>query len=148
MVSSIPDDHQPHAPCMVCGDTGAAYCPPLTTPTLSFAQASRTAEVFKALAHPHRILLVNTVIGAGSPACVCDLTLALGLAQSTVSHHLKLLVQAGILRREQRGIWAYYSINHEVMRWLGAVVALEPLAEHAITPSQAAEVSRRESALS
>lgn len=101
------------------------YCPPLTMPTLSAGQAARTAEVFKALAHPHRVVLVNMLAGSSVPVCVCDLTVAIGLAQSTVSHHLKLLVQAGILRREQRGIWAYYSVDHEVMRRIGSVVALE-----------------------
>jgi ArsR family transcriptional regulator, arsenate/arsenite/antimonite-responsive transcriptional repressor len=140
---AVPADHQPDAECVTCTTAGAACCPPLTMPALSFGQASRTAEVFKALAHPHRVLLVNTLVGSGFPVCVCDLTAAIGLAQSTVSHHLKLLVQAGILNRQQRGIWAYYSVNHEVMRWLGSVVALDPAAG----PAQSSSPSSRESVL-
>ena len=120
-----PDRPSPTDPATCTQATAQCCCPPLSMPTLSFEQASQTAEVFKALAHPHRVLLLNTVLGSPEPICVLDLTAAIGLAQSTVSHHLKLLVQAGILSREQRGIWAYYTVNHEVMRQLGTVVSLE-----------------------
>jgi ArsR family transcriptional regulator len=107
-------------------------CPPLTAARLSPAEAATTATVFKALAHPHRVQLMNLLVRTGFPVCVCDLTEAMRLAQSTVSHHLRLLVQAGLLRREQRGIWAYYSVDHDGMRRLSAVVALdEPLAAQA-----------------
>jgi ArsR family transcriptional regulator len=56
---------------------------------------------------------------------VYDITVAMGLAQSTVSHHLKQLVGVGLLSREQRGIWAYYSVDRDAMRHLGAVVDLD-----------------------
>ena len=100
-------------------------CPPLTASRLSPADAAATATVFKALAHPHRVQVVNLLVRSGFPVCVCDLTAAVGLAQSTVSHHLRLLVEAGLLRREQRGTWAYYSVDRDAMRRLSAVVALE-----------------------
>jgi ArsR family transcriptional regulator len=100
-------------------------CPPLTASRLSAGEAARTAAVFKALAHPHRVQLVNLLARSGFPVCVCDLTAALGLAQSTVSHHLRLLVDGGLLHREQRGIWAYYSVDRDAMRRLASVVALE-----------------------
>ena len=60
----------------------------------------------------------------GDPVCACELTAPLGLAQPTVSHHLKKLVAAGLLEREQRGVWAYYSINPEAAARLAAVVEL------------------------
>jgi ArsR family transcriptional regulator len=106
-------------------DAGVECCPPLTAPRLSPGEAAETARVFKALAHPHRVAVVNLLVRAEFPVCVCDLTAALGLAQSTVSHHLRLLVDAGLLHREQRGIWAYYSVDRDAMRRLATVVALE-----------------------
>lgn len=70
------------------------------------------ADQFKALGDPTRLALVMAVMsGENSEACVCDLTPETGLAQSTVSHHLKLLVDAGLLNRTQRGKWAYYSLT-------------------------------------
>lgn len=122
---------------VACTDYRAECCPPLAQPTLTTGQAGRIADVFKALSHPHRVLLVNMLVGSRFPVCVCDLTAAIGLAQSTVSHHLKLLLQAGVVTREQRGIWAYYSVDRAVMRWLGSVVALDPVVE-AGPPTQAA----------
>lgn len=70
-----------------------------------------TAALFKALADPARVRIVNLLARADGPVCVCELTPALGLSQPTVSHHLKRLVQAGLLTREQRGIWAYYTLD-------------------------------------
>jgi ArsR family transcriptional regulator len=74
-------------------------------------EAIATAAVFKALADPARVRLVNILATAAESVCVCQLTPVLGLSQPTVSHHLKKLVDAGLLRREQRGIWAYYSLD-------------------------------------
>lgn len=69
------------------------------------------AQGFKALADPARVQLLALVAAADDgEVCACDLTTPLGLAQPTVSHHLKVLVGAGLLRREQRGRWAYYSL--------------------------------------
>ncbi len=69
------------------------------------------ASVFKALADPNRLRLLSIVKSSeGGEACVCDLTEPLNLGQPTVSHHLKILVDAGLLHREKRGTWAYYSL--------------------------------------
>lgn len=69
------------------------------------------ARTFKALGDPTRVQLLSIVAAAGGgEACVCDLTAPVGLSQPTVSHHLKILVDAGLLAREQRGRWSYYSL--------------------------------------
>jgi ArsR family transcriptional regulator, arsenate/arsenite/antimonite-responsive transcriptional repressor len=88
-----------------------ACCVPSAQPSLSAEDARRRALVFKALADPNRLRLLSIVKGTGAgEACVCDLTEPLDLGQPTVSHHLKILVDAGLLRREKRGTWAYYSL--------------------------------------
>jgi ArsR family transcriptional regulator len=86
-------------------------CAPLAEPGLSDAQARGAAELFKALGDPHRVRIVNVLATAEEPVCVCDLTPALGLAQGTVSFHLKRLLDAGLIRRERRGTWSYYSLE-------------------------------------
>ncbi|GIJ00097.1 ArsR family transcriptional regulator [Sediminihabitans luteus] len=79
--------------------------------TVDPGTARDLARTFKALADPTRVQLLSIVAaGAGGEACVCDLTEPVGLSQPTVSHHLKILVDAGLLHREQRGRWAYYSL--------------------------------------
>jgi ArsR family transcriptional regulator len=102
-----------------------ACCAPLDAATLSDDQAEATARLFKALADPHRVRIVNLLATTAGPVCVCDLTAVLGVSQPTTSHHLKKLVAAGLLRREQRGVWAYYSLDPAAMRSLAAVTDLE-----------------------
>jgi len=88
-----------------------ACCAPSGQAVLSAEDAQRKSLVFKALADPNRLRLLSIVKGAGGgEACVCDLTEPLDLGQPTVSHHLKILVDAGLLHREKRGTWAYYSL--------------------------------------
>ena len=99
----------------------AACCSPLAGPPMSDAEAETTAGVFKALADPARVRIVNLIATAGEARCVCDLTPSLGLSQPTVSHHLKKLTDAGLLRREQRGVWAFYSIEPGVLGRLRTV---------------------------
>lgn len=114
------------AECAPVPPSGVPLCSvPLSTPRLSFDEASQISVLFKALGHAHRVQLVNLLAGSGESVCVYDITVAMGLAQSTVSHHLKLLVTAGLLRREQRGIWAYYSVDRDAMRNLGVVIDLD-----------------------
>ncbi len=86
-------------------------CTPSAAPALGADEAQQRAVVFKALADPNRLRLLS-IVKAGGPggACVCDLTEPLDLGQPTVSHHLKILVEAGLLHREKRGTWAYYSL--------------------------------------
>jgi ArsR family transcriptional regulator len=86
-------------------------CTPSQKAALSAEEAQRKALVFKALADPNRLRLLSIVkAGESGEACVCDLTEPLGLGQPTVSHHLKILVEAGLLHREKRGTWAYFSL--------------------------------------
>ena len=90
---------------------GPSCCVPSAKPVLSTEEAQRKALVFKALADPNRLRLLSIVKAEESgESCVCDLTEPLDLGQPTVSHHLKILVEAGILHREKRGTWAYYSL--------------------------------------
>ncbi|MGD9516651.1 winged helix-turn-helix transcriptional regulator [Mycolicibacterium vanbaalenii] len=78
--------------------------------------AERLAATFKALADPARVKLLSLIAAArDGEACICDLTAPLGLSQPTVSHHMKLLVDAGLVSREQRGRWAYYRIRRDAL---------------------------------
>ena len=103
----------------------AACCTPLGAPSLSDDQAQATAQVFKALADPHRVKILNLLATSPQPVCVCEFTEPLGLSQPTVSHHLKKLVQAGLLEREQRGTWAYYSLRRDALGGLAAALDLQ-----------------------
>ena len=102
-----------------------ACCAPLGAPSLSDDQAEATARLFKALADPHRVKIVNLLATSPDPVCVCEFTGPLGLSQPTVSHHLKKLVQAGLLEREQRGTWAYYALDRDALGRLAAVADLQ-----------------------
>ncbi|WP_372456394.1 ArsR/SmtB family transcription factor [Cellulomonas chengniuliangii] len=86
-------------------------CGTLTSDTLSAPDAAELARTLKALADPARLRLISLVASHdGAEACVCDLVEPLGLSQPTVSHHLKVLVDAGLLTRDKRGVWAYYAL--------------------------------------
>jgi ArsR family transcriptional regulator len=88
-----------------------ACCTPGTAAALPVAEAERIAHLFKALGDPTRIRLLSLISSAeGGEACICDLTAPVGLSQGTVSHHMKLLADAGLVTREQRGKWAYFSL--------------------------------------
>lgn len=105
----------------------AACCSPLTGGVLDTAAAERLAAVFKALADPARVKLVSLIAAAeGGEACICDLTEPLGLSQPTVSHHMKLLVDSGLVSREQRGKWAYYRVNAEALDRIAVAVSTHP----------------------
>jgi ArsR family transcriptional regulator len=84
-------------------------CPPLAGAPLGPDDAAELAAVLKALADPARLRLLSVIQNAdGGEACQCDLTAPVGLSQPTVSHHLRVLTDAGLLTREKRGAWAYY----------------------------------------
>jgi ArsR family transcriptional regulator, arsenate/arsenite/antimonite-responsive transcriptional repressor len=100
-------------------------CRPLAAPALSAEEAETTAQLFKALADPARVKIVNLLATSDEAVCVCELLEPLGLSQPTVSHHLKKLTDAGLLVREQRGVWAYYSLNPEAIARLGALAELK-----------------------
>jgi len=103
----------------------AACCVPIARAGMSHEDAETTAMLFKALADPHRVRVVNLLAVSGEPVCVCDLTETLGLSQPTVSFHMKKLVDAGLLEREQRGVWAYYSLREDAVRRLSDVVRFD-----------------------
>jgi ArsR family transcriptional regulator, arsenate/arsenite/antimonite-responsive transcriptional repressor len=100
-----------------------ACCTPLAAPSMSEEEATATAALFKALGDPARVRIVNMLATAGEGVCVCDLTPALGLSQPTVSHHLRKLAEAGLLRREQRGTWAFYSLEPLALEQLQTVTS-------------------------
>lgn len=98
-------------------------CSPLSDTALSAAQAERIAPLLKALADPVRLRLMSLI--ASHPAgevCVCELTSAFDLSQPTISHHLKVLRDSGLLNREKRGIWVYYRARTEALASLGALI--------------------------
>jgi ArsR family transcriptional regulator len=97
-------------------DDLAVCCSPVTEGVLEPAAAERLAHTFKALGDPTRVRLVSLIAAHdNAEACVCDLTEPVGLSQPTVSHHLKQLVDAGLLTREQRGRWSYYRVVDETL---------------------------------
>lgn len=100
-------------------------CAPLAAEVLSADEAAATAELFKALADPARVRIVNLLASAAEPVCACNLYDPVGLSQPTVSHHLKKLVEAGLLDREQRGKWAYFSLRPEAVEKLAAVADMK-----------------------
>ena len=102
-------------------------CAPLLREPITASQASDMARLLKALADPTRLRLVSMVAAHdGGEACVCELTEPLGLTQPTISHHLKILMQAGLLRRQKRGVWAYYSLVPGALGALSAVLSPVP----------------------
>ena len=96
-------------------------CPPRLGPTLSEDDAVELATALKALADPVRLRLVNLVAAAGE-VCACDLPELLGRAQPTVSHHLSILVKAGLLRRQQRGKWAWFRLEADRLQAMCAAL--------------------------
>ena len=101
-----------------------ACCAPLAATSLSDEEAEATAALFRALGDPARVRLVNLLATADEAVCVCELIEPLGLTQPTVSHHLKKLTDAGLLDREQRGRWAFYSMNRAAMERVAALADL------------------------
>ena len=100
-------------------------CGPLSAPALTDAEAGATAELFRVLGDPARVRIVNVLASSGEPVCVCDLVDVLGLAQPTVSHHLRKLVAAGLLVREERGKWSFFSIDPVACSRLASLVDFE-----------------------
>ncbi len=95
---------------------------PLDATDISVEEAVATASLFKALGDQARVRIVNLLATGSEPLCVCHLIEPLGLSQGTVSHHLKKLLDVGLLRREQRGIWAYYSLDRTALGRLAVLV--------------------------
>jgi ArsR family transcriptional regulator len=105
--------------------TAPACCAPLNGPVLGEEEAAELAKVFKALADPVRLRLLNLVAsGEGGEVCVCDLTGAFEVTAPTISHHLKVLRQAGLIEGERRGTWVYYRMVPEALTRLSGLFAL------------------------
>jgi ArsR family transcriptional regulator, arsenate/arsenite/antimonite-responsive transcriptional repressor len=102
-------------------DAPVACCTPVAAPDITTEQARVLSAVFKALADPHRVRIVNLLANASEPVCVCDFMPQLDLSQGTVSFHLKKLLDVGLLTREQRGTWAYYSLDRDALNRLADV---------------------------
>ena len=95
-------------------------CTPLAGETLSVDEAIELERLFKALGDRHRLRILNMLLQAdGEAVCVCEFQPTLGIAQPTVSHHLKQLVEAGLLQREKRGTFAYYTLTPGVLERIG-----------------------------
>ena len=104
-------------------DPVAACCPPLAVQALSPEQAAGIAPMFKALGDPVRLRLMS-LIAATSEVCVCDLTAAFEVSGPTISHHLRVLREAGLVDSERRGTWVYYWVRPEAFRQLGALLQI------------------------
>ena len=99
-------------------------CRPLDAPTLSDEEIGAAAALFRAVGDPARVKILNLLARSDEPVCACAFEPALGLAQPTVSHHLKKLTEAGLLEREQRGRWAYFSLDGEALERLASIVPI------------------------
>ena len=110
---------------MAAVESAVVCCAPLAAPLLDEQEAAATAELFKALADPARVRIVNILATSVEPVCVCELIEPLGLSQPTVSHHMKKLLDAGLIDREQRGKWAYLSLRRDAVEKLAAVADLK-----------------------
>ncbi len=105
----------------------AACCSPLSAGPLSAGQAEQVAPLLKALADPVRLRLMSLVAShPGGEACVCDLNDAFDLSQPTISHHLKVLHDVGLVEREKRGVWVYYRARTQALASLGVLIGCLP----------------------
>ncbi len=101
----------------------AACCQPLVREPLTPETAARVSPLLKALADPVRLRLLSLIAShATGEACVCDLNDAFDLSQPTISHHLKVLHDSGLLERSKRGVWVYYAVRRDTLRDLAALI--------------------------
>ena len=106
----------------------AACCSPLSAEPLTTEQAEQVAPLMKALADPVRLRLMSLVASHdGGEACVCDLNNAFELSQPTISHHMKVLYEAGLVDRDKRGVWVYYKARPQALAAIGALIGCTPM---------------------
>jgi ArsR family transcriptional regulator len=104
-----------------------ACCAPLSAEPLTMKQAEQIAPLLKALADPVRLRLMSLVASrAGGEACVCDLNDAFDLSQPTISHHMRVLYEAGLVDRDKRGVWVYYRVRPQALANLAALIGCAP----------------------
>ncbi len=117
----------PKSPTVLDLASPAACCAPLSAEPLSQVQAEQVAPLLKALGDPVRLRLMSLIAShPGGEACVCDLNGAFDLSQPTISHHLKVLHEAGLVDRDKRGVWAYYRVRADALASLGALIGDRP----------------------
>jgi ArsR family transcriptional regulator len=105
----------------------AACCSPLSAQPLTAEQAEQVAPLLKALADPVRLRLMSLVASReGGEACICDLNGAFDLSQPTISHHMKVLHDAGLVDRDKRGVWVYYRARPQALASLGTLIGCPP----------------------
>jgi ArsR family transcriptional regulator, arsenate/arsenite/antimonite-responsive transcriptional repressor len=113
-------------PVSTTADPAAFCCSPVTREPLSAQEAANLARVFKAVADPVRLRLLSLIAAhAGGEACVCDLTGAFDLSGPTISHHLKVLREAGLIEGERRATWIYYRVRPQLLRQLSDVLVAD-----------------------
>jgi ArsR family transcriptional regulator, arsenate/arsenite/antimonite-responsive transcriptional repressor len=99
-------------------------CAPISSGVLDVEQAIEGAAAFKALADPVRLRLLSIIASAGGEMCVCDITPQFDVSGPTISHHLKVLREAGLVDCERRGTWVYYWPIRERMQWISGLLAV------------------------
>ena len=105
------------------GSPSIGCCQPLTQEPLTAEAAEAITPLIKALADPVRLRLLSMVAShVGGEACVCDLNDAFDLSQPTISHHLKVLHEAGLIDRSKRGVWVYYRVRAQTLSHLGSLI--------------------------
>ena len=115
--------------CCPPGDDGAECCAPLACEPLPEAGAQELALLFKAVADPVRLRLLSLIAcHDGGESCVCDLLDAFDMTPPSVSYHLKILRDAGLISSQRRGTWVYYRVNPDVMTRMSAVLVPQPAA--------------------
>jgi ArsR family transcriptional regulator len=102
---------------------GERCCDPETRPTLTDAAATEASQDLSILAHPVRLQLLDVLARHEGQVCVCDLEAAVAVKQPTVSHHLRLLREAGLIDCEKRGLWCYYFVNRKALDGLRARIS-------------------------
>jgi ArsR family transcriptional regulator, arsenate/arsenite/antimonite-responsive transcriptional repressor len=119
--------HMPKSLLVLDPAGAAACCPPLSAQPLSAEQAEQIAPMLKALADPVRLRLMSLVAShEGGEACICNLNAAFDLSQPTISHHMKVLHDAGLVDRDKRGVWVYYRARPQALASLGALIGCPP----------------------
>jgi ArsR family transcriptional regulator len=103
-------------------ESAVACCAPVAAVRLSDDEVDATARLFRAIGDPARVRILNVLATSAEAVCVCNLIEPLGLTQPTVSHHLKTLTDVGLLEREQRGKWAYFSLKPEAAARLASLL--------------------------
>ena len=109
---------------------GTRCCDPATPTRLDTTTAQRLSDDLQVLAHPIRLQILDLLLARAGDVCVCDLDSALPVKQPTISHHLKLLRQAGLVEVDRHGLWAYYTVRREALaalreRIAGGLAALD-----------------------